>query len=198
MHFKYWLQILFQNKLNWSSITNHESARDSNQKMQMRAIIHQTWNCSWAGNSSRQSVPVLPHYRFLHFIYPFLINHGCILTNFFFLFLFFHSTHRYLPTFVRWSTWCTLWSSCWWCWWVLGWHGKLFWTLTKTHPGCWPGTSSSCLTGWSTEKCSPTRLTVSLGQLCQRHWKTHFHLCREKNIYFESFLLKMIILKIMW
>lgn len=60
----------------------------------------------------------------------------------------------------RWLTWCILWSSCWWCWWVLGWHGKPSLIPMKTRPGCWHATSSSCPIGWSMERCSLTKLTV--------------------------------------
>ncbi len=62
----------------------------------------------------------------------------------------------------RWLTWCILWSSCWWCWWVLEWHGRPSSIPMRTRPGCWPATSSSCRTGWSMERCLLTKSTVRL------------------------------------
>lgn len=60
----------------------------------------------------------------------------------------------------RWLTWCILWSSCWWCWWVSVWHVKPFWTLMRIHHGCWLAIFSSCPIGWSMAKSLLTKLTV--------------------------------------
>lgn len=102
-------------------------------------------NHSFLKEHSNQLFPVCIHF-FNHSLLPFSLT---ILL--------------YPPPFVRWSTWCILWSSCWWCWWVSEWRVRPSSTQMKTRPGCLQGTSSSCLTGWSTERCLPTRLTVSSG-----------------------------------
>ncbi len=193
------IEFRFHSRTNWIEVwlTNRDSEKSSNRKKQCRGASYLKLfklplqqnkpTCSpsfplfcliaaFLTLSSPFCFIVIPFYKHYYKLPPFFLtlNHLPSL-------LYLSTILLYPPSSVRWSTWCILWSSCWWCWWVLGWRVRPSSTQTKIRPGCWPETSSSCLTGWSTGRCLPTRLTVSLGSECHSFWINSFFVSSGEN-----------------